>query len=242
VTTDKAFYSGYIRRRKEAEPMTDERRAAAKRSAERRARQKMHDIVDSNVWDWFITGTLDSEKVGDRYDYESVSAKVAQRLDNIRRRISGATILMVPERHKDGAWHFHGLLSGFGDSIGTIITEHKDNKGRPVYNWGLWTLGHSTATKVGDSEKAGKYLAKYMTKDNGLPEGKRRYWATHGADKSERSKADIGIEGQKQLHEALAKNAMTASGKTVKAVRSDGIEMQITYQKYTGRKAANQAS
>lgn len=240
VLTDKPFVTGYKRERQEAEPMTDERRKASQKSAKRRARQNMQDIVDSNQWSWFITGTLSPDKVADRSDYDAVARSVSQRLKNIGRNHPGMEYIIVPEQHKDGSWHFHGLMTGEGFRM--VDSGHKDGKRRSIFNWKEWTLGWSTATRIDDSAKAGNYIGKYVRKENGVPFGKRRFWASRGADKSVKEHALLGTAGRKELQDSSRERAETSRESTISALRDDGVVMTITYGQYRGRKAESQSA
>lgn len=79
---------------------TDKARLASKQSAYEKA------LANSDLWEYFATLTLDRKKQS-RYDFQSSFNHVVKFL---QRR--GVRYFIVPERHKDGAWHFHALLSG----------------------------------------------------------------------------------------------------------------------------------
>ena len=68
-----------------------------------------------NPWDWFFTGTLDETKFN-RYDLDEYQQKLSQFIRD-KRKAYGTQVqyLLIPEHHKDGAWHIHGLLSGLPD-------------------------------------------------------------------------------------------------------------------------------
>ena len=64
----------------------------------------------ANDWDWFVTLTFDPQKV-DRYNYSDCAKKLKNFIDVTRRKCPGLKYLFVPELHKDGAFHFHGLIA-----------------------------------------------------------------------------------------------------------------------------------
>ena len=67
------------------------------------------------MWKYFITLTLDEKKI-DRYDYDKCSNSVRSWLKNMQQRFApNLQYLVVPEQHKDGAWHFHGLFANTAD-------------------------------------------------------------------------------------------------------------------------------
>lgn len=131
-----------------------------------RAVQKVYDLARSNVFDWFITMTFDPAKV-DRYDYDACADAIkgfTKKLCN-----NGNQWIIVPEQHKDGAYHFHGLVSGDLD-----LTYHADG----VYNLNNYGYGFTTATKIRDRARVSTYIAKYLTKLITVPKGRKRYWAS----------------------------------------------------------------
>lgn len=146
----------------------------------------IYDIVRCNKWEWFFTFTFDPAKVKSRYDYEELSKIMTQWLANIRRRkCPDMMYFVVPELHKDGAWHFHGL---FGRCEGLTMADsgHKDDKGRVIYNITDYKLGFTTATAVESSEKACNYLVKYITKELcACTPNMRRYWASRNCARPE---------------------------------------------------------
>ena len=71
--------------------------------------------------------------------------------------------LVIPEHHKDGAIHMHGLISG---DIKLIDSGKTDTSGHTIYNMPDWRYGFSTAIETyGDVENCAKYITKYITKD-----------------------------------------------------------------------------
>lgn len=71
----------------------------------------------SNNWDYFATLTFDPEKVN-RYDLDSIWSCFAKFVKSINRKFNcHINYLLVPERHKNGAWHCHGLFQGIPDNL-----------------------------------------------------------------------------------------------------------------------------
>lgn len=103
--------------------------------AVRRARAAVRDIAMSNPMTYFVTLTLDPLRV-DRYDPAAVVHRLNGWLSNRVQR-HGLKYVLVPERHKDGAVHFHGF---FNDALpmvdsGTIrlaggVSIHRGGGGR----------------------------------------------------------------------------------------------------------------
>lgn len=132
---------------------------------------------NNQPWDWFFTFTFNKEKV-DRYNYDECCKKMSQWLNNVKKRYCfEIAYIIVPERHKDGAWHFHGLFKNC-DNLKFYETDLIDKHGRRIYNVSQYKYGFTTATCVDSSENASSYILKYINKDlfDEKFKNKRRYW------------------------------------------------------------------
>lgn len=149
--------------------------------SKRRAAANLKDIALCNDFKYFVTLTLDGGKI-DRYDLSAVVTKLNSWLDNRVRR-KGLKYVLVPEEHKDGAFHFHGF---FNDALsvvdsGTLSVPGCKRPRKPrsarererlltngakvVYNLYDWDFGFSTAIELyGEREAAISYTTKYITK------------------------------------------------------------------------------
>lgn len=155
-----------------------------------RTQQKIYDYARCNDWDYFVTFTFSKEKVN-RYDYDACVKLLSKWLNNLRRGSPSLSYLVVPEQHKDGAWHFHGLVAGLADSeivwSGRFVCQKIRGPGRTrfrmtdrkIYKIGSYRLGWMTATEIVDKKRVVKYITKYVTKDmmSGLF-GRKRYWVS----------------------------------------------------------------
>lgn len=129
-------------------------------------------------WEYFITLTYDNSKV-DRYDYDLCMKKANKWFHNQRRYAKDLQYLFVPEQHKDGAWHIHGVISNVGDMkfIDSGKKFKSSNDDNTIYNLDGWKFGFSTASKVDDYQKVSSYITKYITKDIvSASKGKKRYY------------------------------------------------------------------
>lgn len=143
--------------------------------------QKVYDIARCNNWNWFVTMTFNPQLV-DSFNFDECSIKLSNWLKNLRRVDPSIRYLFVPEQHKSGAWHFHGVVS---DSSEFRMTDsgHKDKRGRVIYNIGRYKYGFTTATLVGSNEGVTKYITKYITKDLVVnTPGKKRYWSSRNIE------------------------------------------------------------
>lgn len=164
----------------------------------RRARANLRRLALANEFDWFVTLTLDPAKV-DRFDPKAIMATANRWLDNMVRR-HGLRYILVPEQHKDGAFHFHGFFAGDGleaiDSGTMKLPGVKQPKrprseaqraqwladgGRIVYNLPQWPLGFTTAMELyGEYSGAVAYICKYVGKQDGERPMGRWYYSGGG--------------------------------------------------------------
>ena len=155
----------------------------------KRTRKKVYDYAKSNEWEWFVTFTFSPDKVN-RYDYDECTKYLSKWFNNLKRSSPALSYLVVPEQHKDGAYHFHGLFSGINERqivwpgkyvvkrVRGLRSKFVRTKEK-IYKIGSYKLGWMTATKVRELEKVTSYITKYITKDmlNGL-HGRKRYWCS----------------------------------------------------------------
>lgn len=137
------------------------REAANRLRGARRAQRRLYEFAACNEFDTFITLTLDPEKI-DRYDYTAAVRRLSTWLDNRQRR-KGLRYIVVPERHRDGAIHFHGLINS--EAVVLVPSGHRDKAGREIFNVKDWTLGFTTAVRLdGVYDAVCHYVAKYVVK------------------------------------------------------------------------------
>jgi hypothetical protein len=124
----------------------------------------------------FVTLTLDASRIN-RYDYTEIVRSASTWLDNRVRR-DGLKYLLVPELHKDGAIHFHGMINDVLARTNSGIR----HAGKVVYNLPAWSYGFTTAQRITGQDgawKVAQYCLKYMTKSTEKIGG--RYYLHGGA-------------------------------------------------------------
>lgn len=142
----------------------------------KRAKGRIFDIAMCNQFDYFVTWTLDADKIN-RYDADEISRRLKKFLDNKVQR-NNARYLVIPEHHKDGAIHMHGLL--FGD-FDMVDSGKKTKDGKTIYNMPQWSLGFSTAIKLDEhKDRVSRYITKYVTKEFKKIFGSFYYAGGHG--------------------------------------------------------------
>lgn len=155
-----------------------------------RARSMLLQYALCNRWDYFITITVDPERF-DRDDLHGIRKYLAQWVRDYRKQYgSEFKYVLVPELHKKGGWHFHGLVSGIrSDHLSDFILGlHPTDLVRGQYrNFGLLSkaVGFCSLSQIKNLLGASFYMTKYLTKDmvvSGFYE--HLYFACRGLHKS----------------------------------------------------------
>lgn len=142
--------------------------------SQRRSKQSIYELVRANTWDYFATFTFRE----DRYNYDICKEKLRKFFNNFKQRKANIEYVVVPEQHKDGAWHFHGLLQGELDDY--LSTTWRAGR----YELVGYKLGKCELEKVRDTCRVSSYITKYITKDLGTTlKGKRRYFYSKGLNR-----------------------------------------------------------
>ncbi|WP_243993985.1 40S ribosomal protein S17 [Pseudolactococcus carnosus] len=133
-------------------------------------RRKVRGYMLTNAWHYFVTLTIDPKKINS-FDYDVAKKRLLTWCSSQRRKKGAFNYLFIPEMHKSGAVHFHGVIGG-NDQIGfTPAINHKTKKpmirnGRQVYNLKSWEkIGFSDCEKIENLEATSTYITKYITKD-----------------------------------------------------------------------------
>lgn len=157
-------------------PAQDNDKANQVRST-RRSKQSIYAISRANRWDYFATFTFESN----RYDYDSCKERMRNFLRNFKaRKAPDLEWLVVPEQHKDGAWHMHALLQG---SLDAYLTQTWRSKRYALMGY---NLGKCELEKVEDTGRVSSYITKYITKELAdTMKNKRRYFYSKGLNKGE---------------------------------------------------------
>ena len=159
-----------------------------------RTRSKIFELAMCNEFNFFCTFTQDKTK-RDRFNLTEFRKDFAQFVRNENRgRENKIKYLLIPEQHKDGAWHMHGLLRGLTDkdlrefsldeNIPQKIKKSIKN-GEKIYNWDRYSrkFGYFTCTPIRDKNACSRYVTKYITKDlkkSALERGDHLYFASQG--------------------------------------------------------------
>ena len=163
-----------------------------------RTKTKISDYVLCNNFSHFATFTFDprNPKVKseeNRHDFQKMSSLLknwlkTEQLNHFRRHGRKFLYLIVPERHKNGAWHFHALLEGYQNetegfytrknpyiTVSELKTKKKDKNRKFITRY---TLGRSEIAPIKDKTKMSSYIKKYITKELIQDKNAKRYWAS----------------------------------------------------------------
>lgn len=149
-----------------------------------RARTMIFDYAISNEFDYFVTLTIDKKKM-DRYNLTEYIKKFGQFIRN-NRKDKGSKIqyLLIPEKHKSGEWHMHGLIKGINENELSI-----NENGYLDWNEYKKRFGYISLSKVKNNIAVAKYITKYISKslasdDTVTEKEKKLYYVTRGLNKS----------------------------------------------------------
>ena len=148
-----------------------------------RAKGMVLEYAKCNDWDWFFTGTLDKRKQN-RYDLQAYIRDLGQFIRDERKR-TGSEIryMLIPEQHKDGAWHMHGYFYGIPETD-IQINSHG------YYDWTRYSkrFGYCSLDRIKDKERCDNYITKYISKEMGglaIEKNKKLYYSSRGLHTAE---------------------------------------------------------
>lgn len=136
-----------------------------------RSKSRVLELALCNRWEWFGTFTLSPDKF-DRYDLEAFVRSFPKFVRNLN-KTPGRQIryLLIPEQHKDGAWHMHGLFSGipremlrpFTAAENIPVKLYRDG----YFDWPTYRkrFGFVSLGPVRDATATAFYVTKYVTKE-----------------------------------------------------------------------------
>lgn len=164
-----------------------------------RTRSIIWELSMCNEFEYFVTFTLNKNKM-DRYDLDDFILKLGQFIRDYRKsRNSDIQYLLVPEKHKDGAWHMHGLMRGIKPEDLVPFTLHDKipvkiknliRAGRTICNWSNYAekFGFVSVEKIINNEAVSGYMTKYINKSVGVTvteKHKKSYYCSQGLKRSE---------------------------------------------------------
>lgn len=147
-----------------------------------RAKSIVRDYALCNDFDFFVTLTLSPEKY-DRKDLKKYISDLALWIRHYRQKWgTPLEYLLIPERHKDGAWHMHGFIQG---QIHDLTVN--DNGYMDWYSYSK-KFGWISLDYIKNKEACAHYITKYITKncERSVSElGAHMYYVSRGLVKPE---------------------------------------------------------
>lgn len=178
-----------------------------------RARSMVLQYALCNPWDWFFTGTLDPDRWG-RDDLSKFMLDFSQKIRDWRKEYeSQIQVLLIPEHHKDGSWHVHGMMRGIPSwhlyrfwwlplrfleletSPGNILKSLFPWKLCERSEWRYWDdfndrYGYCSLAPIKDPVATAFYISKYVSKELSQRSGdlgKHLYFHSRSLKKAEKA-------------------------------------------------------
>lgn len=158
-----------------------------------RAKSSVYELALCNNWTYFITLTLDSKKYN-RYNLDKYIKDLGQFIRDQRKKYkTDIKYLLIPEQHKDGAWHMHGFIEG-------LPPKALKNNPNGYMDWNDYSkkFGYCSIDLIKDKNRASAYITKYISKDFNKSVKKlnaKMYYSSRGLKKAELIKEGL-LNGQ----------------------------------------------
>lgn len=163
--------------------VSDEERERLELKNHLEVRRKIVDLIYHNglikPWEYFITLTFDDNKVNGK-DYEQVREVMRKWIDNQKHQNPYFEYVIVPEYHKSGRIHFHGVVRGVTN---WQLSPARYPSGRLIYKNGIqifnldnYKFGFTTISEIQNKEAVAVYTSKYITKEFIKIENAKKYW------------------------------------------------------------------
>lgn len=142
---------------------------------------------NKDKFEYFITLTFSDKEIGD-YNHEKAIKLLTKWIDNQKKQNPKMSYILVPEFHKSGRLHFHGLVGNVPKwKMSKAINPHTGKlikiNNTQIYNLDNYKLGYTTISKIKSKEKVTNYISKYATKELITLKSKKRYWYSRNLDK-----------------------------------------------------------
>lgn len=180
----------------------------------------------SNDFRWFVTLTFNPEKI-DSFNFDIAKNALLKWCRLMRDRYKRFDYLIIPELHKSGAVHFHGLL---GDVSANFVEATHPRTGKPlvrhdrqVYNLADWEYGYTDCEQIESPERAASYITKYVTTallTNKEMYNKKRYYNSQGLHKPE---VVYEMKNNEELNDFTPNFGVIATDRSGKNIIDTGI-------------------
>lgn len=151
-----------------------------------KTKQNIIDLAYENSldtpWEYFVTLTFNDKKVNSK-NYDYVVEVLSKWLNNMKHQNKEMKYILVPELHKSGRVHFHGVFKNvpnwklekaYYPNSNRLIKKN----GLQIYNLVNYKYGFTTVSEIKNMEAVSVYISKYMTKELIDDNYKKRYWCS----------------------------------------------------------------
>lgn len=142
-----------------------------------RTKKNIRELALCNNFEYFVTFTVNSLNC-DRYSLIDCQTKLKKLFKAYKRKYSNFSYLFITEKHKDGAFHFHGLCKGLCSSDLYL------NKNGFLSSFTFDKLGFNSFSKIKDYISCCNYITKYISKDCVKNDKNQIYISSRGLKKA----------------------------------------------------------
>lgn len=121
-----------------------------------RIKSKIRDYALMNDFQFFYTQTINSNF--DRFNLEEFKKLILKKFKAYKRINKDFIYLIIFEKHKNGAYHLHGLIGNVGVDL------HKNSNGYDTLEF-FTDIGFNSLSKIKDKDRVANYILKYISKD-----------------------------------------------------------------------------
>lgn len=121
-----------------------------------RIKSKIRDYALMNDFEFFFTQTINNNY--NRYDLEEFKTLILKKFKAYKRINKNFIYLIIFEKHKDCAFHLHGLIGGVGVDL------HKNSNGYDTLEF-FNDIGFNSISNIKDKSRIANYILKYISKD-----------------------------------------------------------------------------
>lgn len=151
---------------------------ASERASISRTKRRIKEICLCNDFQYFVTMTVSSKlKEVNRFDLENCVDSVKKIMHKLKRKSIDFKFLFIVEKHKNGAYHFHGLMKDLPSNDIYV------NKNGYLSSKTIDSLGFNSFSKIKDYNKTCNYIMKYITKDCCRTDSGQIYFCSRGLKK-----------------------------------------------------------
>ena len=147
-----------------------------------RTKRNIREYALCNDFYYFCTFTIADPQF--RYDLDFCQSLLKKQFKKLKRKNSDLRYLFITEKHKDGAYHFHGLMSKIDDGFYV-------NKNNYLSNIYLDILGFNSFSVIKDKNKISNYITKYITKDCVKNKHNQIYFCSRNLKKADKFDIDL---------------------------------------------------